>query len=146
MDKLGRRPLLLGGVFLLTAALVALAVLASPSSPLDAQAGAYASAAALLLYVGAYQVSFGPISWLLVGEVFPAEVRSAAVGLATLVNFGSNTLVSLALPVLDSSVGQDGTYALFALVGVVSLVSIYLTVPETKGKTLEQIEAGWRKD
>lgn len=47
------------------------------------------------------QVSFGPVAWLIVGEVFPAEVRSAAVGCATLTNFGSNFAVSLVLPVLQ---------------------------------------------
>ena len=51
---------------------------------------AQASVAAIFLYVGAYQLSFGPIAWLLVGEVFPSKVRSAAVGVATLSNFGSN--------------------------------------------------------
>jgi sugar porter (SP) family MFS transporter len=73
VDRVGRRPLLLGGVSALTASLVCLAVLASQHS--DDSASAFASLACLLCYVGAYQVSFGPISWLMVGEVFPAQVR-----------------------------------------------------------------------
>jgi Na+/melibiose symporter-like transporter len=143
VDKLGRRPLLLGGVSALTASLVALAFLASDSSPLSGTASAYASLALLLCFVGAYQVSFGPISWLLVGEVFPSSVRSAAVGCATVVNFGSNAVVSAVLPSIQASAGQAGTYTVFAALGGLSLLSIYLTVPETRGKSLEQIEADW---
>lgn len=89
VDKLGRRPLLLAGVSALTAALLALGALTltgEGSNP-------YGCAAALLVYVGAYQLSFGPIAWLMVGEVFPADVRTAAVGAATITNFGSNFAV-----------------------------------------------------
>ena len=86
-------------------------------------------------------MSFGPIAWLIVAEVFPQDVRTAAVGLATITNFGANFGVSLALPLLEESLGQDGTYRLFAALGVLALASIALTIPETKGKTLEQIEA-----
>ncbi len=141
VDRVGRRPLLLGGVSALTLALLALAALSGDAPPLTGDAGALASVACLLLYVGAYQVSFGPIAWLIVSEVFPQEVRTAAVGLATITNFGANFGVSLVLPLLEESAGQDGTYLVFAALGVLSLASIALTIPETKGKSLEQIEA-----
>jgi sugar porter (SP) family MFS transporter len=141
VDKLGRRPLLLGGVSALTASLAVLAVLASEGEA--SSSNAYLSLACLLCYVGAYQVSFGPIAWLMVGEVFPAQVRAAATGVATITNFAANTAVSLALPLLQSSLGQGGTYALFAGLGAAAVTSIALTVPETKGKTLEEIEAAW---
>ena len=91
-------------------------------------------------------MSFGPISWLLVGEVFPLAVRSSAIALATLVNFGSNFGVSLFLPSLQDGIGMQATYALFALIGVGAVAYIYNNVPETKGKTLEEIEELWRKD
>ena len=141
VDRLGRRPLLLAGVSALTVALLLLAELSGPTPPLTGDAGAYASAACLLLYVGAYQVSFGPIAWLIVSEVFPQDVRTAAVGVATITNFGANFGVSLLLPLLQEAAGQDGTYRVFAALGVLSVLSIALTIPETKGKTLEQIEA-----
>jgi len=139
VDTLGRRPLLLGGVSVITACLFALAAL-NPSGETQTVAQAQASLAAIFLYVGAYQLSFGPIAWLLVGEVFPAKVRSAAVGLATLSNFGSNFLVSLFLPTIEENIGLQGTYLGFASVGVLAVVSIYFTVIETRGKTLEEIE------
>ena len=91
VDTLGRRPLLLGGVSVMT---LATAVLGACSATLaaggaaNAPLTANASVVAVFMYVGAYQVSFGPIAWLLVGEIFPQRVRSAAVGAATLTNFG----------------------------------------------------------
>lgn len=107
VDRLGRRPLLLAGVSGIVAALVALSF--STSSLEAAAANATAadpmlatvSVVALLLYVGCYQVSFGPISWLLVGEIFPLAVRGPALALATITNFGSNFLVSLVLPAVQ---------------------------------------------
>ena len=77
------------------------------------------------------------------GELFPAAVRTAAVGAATILNFLSNYVVVLFVPVLTSSLGQQGTYALFAAMGGVALLSINATVPETKNKTLEEIERSW---
>ena len=139
VDSVGRRPLLLGGAGIITACLFALAALNAPGET-QTVFQAQASVAAIFLYVGAYQLSFGPIAWLLVGEVFPSKVRSAAVGLATLSNFGGNFLVSLLLPTARETVGSRGTYLGFASVGVFALVSMYFTVIETRGKTLEDIE------
>lgn len=88
-------------------------------------------------------MSFGPISWLIVGEVFPLKVRGQAIALATLTNFGSNFLVSLALPSIQEAYGPAATYFVFAAIGVVAFATIYSIVPETKGKSLEEIELMW---
>lgn len=141
VDKWGRRPLLLSGVAGMVAALVALA--AAQGAGAAGGAAAWVSVGALLLYVGCYQCSFGPISWLIVGEVFPLAVRSQAIALAAVMNYASNFGVSLALPSVEAAVGLPATYLGFAAVGAVALLSIYYTVPETKGKTLEEIEAMW---
>ncbi len=146
VDSLGRRPLLLGGVSAITLSLMVLA-LASPDFAGSgvgvaalSETQARFSVAAIFLYVGAYQVSFGPIAWLLVGEVFPTKVRSQAVGIATLLNFGSNFIVSLNLPYAIEQIGIKSTYFGFASIGILSVASIYFSVVETKGKTLEEIE------
>ena len=131
VDMVGRRPLLLTGVSGMVGALLVLGVDPNPSI----------SMAALLLFVGSYQISFGPISWLIVGEIFPLQVRSLAISFATLVNFSSNFGVSLILPELQELLGIHNLYFLFALVSVVALISIYSTVPETKGKSLEEIQS-----
>ncbi|CAG9460889.1 unnamed protein product [Pedinophyceae sp. YPF-701] len=137
VDKAGRRPLLLGGVAALCASLFALA---AAQGGLLGASGPVVALVAFLLYVGAYQISFGPISWLIVGEVFPLAVRGQAIALATLINFGSNFLVSLVLPSMQEVLGQSLTYAAFGSVAVLAVASIYLSVPETKGKSLEEIE------
>ncbi|KAK9824931.1 hypothetical protein WJX74_007979 [Apatococcus lobatus] len=145
VDSWGRRPLLLLGVSLLTVALAALSAV-NTFLPASSPTATWTSVVALLLYVGAYQASFGPISWLMVGEVFPLAVRGPAAALASLTNFGSNFLVSLVLPTVQDSLGLGTTYAVFAGIGIVSLITIYNIVPETRGKTLEEIEALWDKD
>lgn len=142
VDKAGRRPLLLGGVSGMTAALVVLSV----ASQGGADSAPLVSVAALLLYVGCYQLSFGPISWLLVGELFPLGRRGAAIAVAVLTNFAMNALVSLALPQLQAALGPSATYASFAAMGVVAVATINALVPETRGKTLEEIEAMWGDD
>jgi len=147
VDTLGRRPLLLYGVSAMVLSLLGLGgvQLLLDGATTSSAALSWGSVAALLLYVGAYQVSFGPVAWLIVGEVFPVEVRSAAVGCATLTNFGTNFLVSLALPSIQTTLGPAATYLVFAGLGVLSVSSIYYTLPETKGKTLEQIQDEFSK-
>jgi sugar porter (SP) family MFS transporter len=135
VDKAGRRPLLLAGVSGISASLLALAAYYS-----SGQSVPIASVVALLVYVGCYQVSFGPISWLMVSEIFPLRVRGRALSLATLVNFGSNALVSFALPTIQEDLGQAGTFFTFFVIALVSLAFIYFQVPETKGLSLEEIE------
>ena len=143
VDSWGRRPLLLLGVSGIVGSLLVLGTVQSGSLELAPQVSAWSNVIALLLYVGAYQVSFGPISWLIVGEVFPLSIRGQALALATLTNFSSNFLVSLCLPSLQENLGPSGLYFLFASVGCVALYVIYSIVPETKGKSLEEIERMW---
>jgi sugar porter (SP) family MFS transporter len=143
VDTVGRRPLLLGGLFVMVVSTIALGTCSGTLSGGNTEKvslSARVSVAAIFTYVGAYQVSFGPIAWLLVGEIFPQRVRSAAIGTATLTNFLSNFLVSLSLPMLLDNLGAAGTYYLFSTLGVVAAASIYLTVVETKGRSLEEIE------
>ncbi|GJP67352.1 hypothetical protein CLOP_g24175 [Closterium sp. NIES-67] len=136
VDRWGRRPLLLAGVSGLVASLVLLGSLYAIHTTLPTL-----SVLSLLLFVGCYQVSFGPIAWLMVSEVFPLPVRGRAQSLATLVNFGSNALVTFALPPIQDTLGQAATFYSFATIGAGALVFIYLWVPETKGLQLEEIEA-----
>ncbi|CAI5504873.1 unnamed protein product, partial [Closterium sp. Naga37s-1] len=136
VDRWGRRPLLLAGVSGLVASLVLLGWTYSSLSGVPAL-----SVLALLLFVGCYQVSFGPIAWLMVSEVFPLPVRGRAQSIATLLNFASNALVTFALPPIQGALGQAGTFYSFATIGAGALLFIYLWVPETRGLQLEEIEA-----
>ncbi len=136
VDKLGRRPLLIGGVSGIVISLFLLAAYFTFGQGVPVLA-----VIALLLYVGCYQVSFGPISWLMVSEIFPLRTRGKALGVTTLVNFGSNAVVALAFAPLQDLVGVSATFIIFGIIGLISLIFIVLAVPETKGLSLEQIEA-----
>ena len=100
---------------------------------------------ALFLYIGGYQVGFGPISWLIVSEIFPLQIRGKAVSIAVVVNFILNFLVSLLFPIELHSLGPSITFIIFAAILTWSLYFIMRYVPETKGLSLEAIEEYFKK-
>ncbi|KAJ0549479.1 putative major facilitator, sugar transporter, major facilitator superfamily [Helianthus annuus] len=136
VDKLGRRPLLLGGVSGIAIALFLMGSFYSYLSGVPAVA-----VVALLVYVGCYQISFGPIGWLMISEIFPLRLRGRGLSIAVLVNFGANALVAFAFSPLQTLLGAGPLFFIFGGIAVASLVFIFFIVPETKGLTLEEIEA-----
>lgn len=136
VDDLGRRPLLIGGVSGIAISLVLLSAYYKflGGFPLVA-------VAALLLYVGCYQISFGPISWLMVSEIFPLRTRGRGISLAVLTNFGSNAIVTFAFSPLKEWLGAENLFLLFGAIALLSLLFVILVVPETKGLSLEEIES-----
>jgi len=95
---------------------------------------------ALMVYVVCFSVGFGPIPWLMMGEVFPARIRGAAASLATAFNWACTFLVTKTFMDLQMSLGAHGAFWLFACICVASVFFIIFFVPETQGKTLEEIE------
>ncbi|CAE8696626.1 unnamed protein product [Polarella glacialis] len=95
---------------------------------------------ALGVYVSGYQIGFGPISWLMISEIFPLGVRGSALSTAALVNFSSNILMTLCQTALMKALTPAGTFFAYLVLAVVSFVFVYYIVPETKGKSLEEIE------
>ncbi|CAL9771670.1 unnamed protein product [Musa acuminata subsp. burmannicoides] len=136
VDNLGRRPLLIGGVGGIVLSLFLLAAYYNVLGSLPLVA-----VGALLLYVGSYQVSFGPISWLMVSEIFPLRTRGRGISLAVLTNFGSNALVTFAFSPLKELLGPANIFLLFGAIALLSLAFVFFYVPETKGLSLEEIEA-----
>ncbi|GFQ04198.1 d-xylose-proton symporter-like 3 chloroplastic, partial [Phtheirospermum japonicum] len=136
VDDLGRRPLLIGGVSGLAFSLLLL-------SAYYKFLGGYpfVAVAALLLYVGCYQISFGPISWLMVSEIFPIRTRGKGISLAVLTNFGSNAIVTFAFSPLKELLGAENLFLLFGAIALLALVFVIVSVPETKGLSLEEIES-----
>mmetsp|Transcript_43367 Transcript_43367/g.134036 ORF Transcript_43367/g.134036 Transcript_43367/m.134036 type:complete len:149 (-) Transcript_43367:156-602(-) len=94
-----------------------------------------------MLYVSGYQVGFGPIGWLMISEVFPVSVRGSALSVAAVVNFGTNIAVALTQEVLRDLLTPAGVFFTYLALSLVSLLFVHFVVPETKGKTLEEIEA-----
>lgn len=136
VDRLGRRPLLLGGV---SGMVISLFLLGSYYLYLDDVPAI--AVVALLLYVGCYQLSFGPIGWLMISEVFPLRLRGRGLSIAVLVNFGANALVTFAFSPLEAWLGAGIVFYVFGVIAVLSLFFIFFIIPETKGLTLEEIEA-----
>lgn len=95
---------------------------------------------ALFIYIGGYQVGFGPIAWLLISEIFPLKVRGKAVSIAVVTNFFFNAVMAFLFPVELETIGSAGTFFLYAAILAAGIVYIRRYVPETKGFSLEQIE------
>jgi MFS transporter, SP family, galactose:H+ symporter len=143
IDRVGRRPLLLTGI---AGMVVTLGVLgwafhsASPSGALS-----WLAVISIMLYVASFAISLGPIFWLLISEIYPLKVRSSTEGVAATFNWGSNLLVSLTFLTLLQEIGATRTFWLYGVCAISAWLFSYYLVPETKGRTLEEIEAFWRK-
>ena len=85
-------------------------------------------------------MGFGPISWLLISEIFPLEVRGKAVSIAVVTNFFWNTVMTFLFPVELDYIGSASTFFLYALILLTALYFINKKIPETKGLSLEEIE------
>ncbi len=140
LDRVGRRPLLLAGM---AGMIASLALLALAFRHRGAGLGEIALAG-LGCYVASFAVGLGPVFWLLLPEVFPLKVRGAGMSTATVANWGSNLVVALTFPNLAQAIGLSGTFWLYGGLGVAGWIFVLGMVPETKGKTLEEIEEHWR--
>jgi SP family galactose:H+ symporter-like MFS transporter len=142
VDRVGRRPLLLIGIagMIITLGVLGLSFrISNPSGEL-----AWISVICLMGYVASFAISLGPIFWLLIAEIYPLRIRGLAEGTAATFNWASNLIVSLTFLTLVERLGASSTFFLYALASVLSWLFAYYFVPETKGRTLEQIEAFWR--
>ncbi|KAM7501865.1 hypothetical protein LguiB_000769 [Lonicera macranthoides] len=136
VDDLGRKPLLIGGV---SGIAVSLFLLSAYYKFL--QGFPFVAVASLLLCVSSYQISFGPISWLMVSEIFPIRTRGRGISLAVITNFGSHAIITFAFSPMQELLGATNLFFLFGLLTLVSLAFIVFIVPETKGLSLEEIES-----
>lgn len=136
IDRVGRRTLLLAGSVGMTVFLAAIGTVflaAHPNGPL--------LVTLVLAYVAVFAVSFGTVAYVLIAEIFPTNVRGAAASIATLALWGGDYLVSQFFPILTADISSSATFYLFSGIALLSLVFVLTLVPETKGRTLEQIEA-----
>ena len=98
---------------------------------------------AILGYVSFFGISLGPLTFVVVAEIFPNRIRAKAISVAILCLWLSTFIVSLVFPALLKTFGGAYTFWLFMLLSVMAFLFIWKTVPETKGKTLEEIEKYW---
>ncbi len=143
VDGKGRRPLALIGMAGMAISL-ALLGLAFRQPDLSGGAGWFA-VACLMLYVASFAISLGPIFWLIIAEIYPLKIRGLAMSVATMANWASNLVVSLTFLTLAQALGLTGTFWLFGLLTVAAWLFVYFLMPETKGRTLEEIQELWRR-
>jgi sugar porter (SP) family MFS transporter len=143
VDRVGRRLLLLIGLAGMVASLGVLG-LAFLLPALSGIVG-WIAIVSLALYIAFFAVGLGPVFWLLISEIYPQEVRGAAMSVASVGNWASNLLVSLTFLSLVGAIGRPFTFWLYALVGVAAIVFVYFLAPETKGRSLEDIQQLWIK-
>jgi SP family galactose:H+ symporter-like MFS transporter len=145
VDRAGRKPLLIAGVFGMVATLAVLG-LAFHADAAGTPAGdlGLITVVCLAAYIVFFAFSLGPIVWLMISEIYPLRNRAQAMAVSTASNWGANFLVSLTFPILTNRVGSSATFFLYAALGVVTLLFVIARVPETKGRTLEEIGTLWR--
>lgn len=139
IDRVGRRPLLLVGEAGMMASLI---VLGAGFLHGSGDIGRI-TAVCLMSYVGFFAIGLGPVFWLLIAEIYPLRVRGLAMSAATVVNWTTNLFVALTFLSLVDHVGRPAAFWLYALFSAGAVAFTWRWLPETKGKTLEEIEAHW---
>jgi SP family arabinose:H+ symporter-like MFS transporter len=139
VDRLGRKPLLLGGASFLALALFAVGY------GFYSHAGGVLVLIAVLSYVAGFAVSFGPVCWVVIAEFFPTRTRGRAMSVAIVALWGACYLVSQTFPILLERIGSAWTFWLYAIIAAAAAIFIAACVPETKGRSLEEIEQYWRR-
>jgi SP family galactose:H+ symporter-like MFS transporter len=97
----------------------------------------------LVVFIASFAFSLGPVVWTVINEVFPARVRGRGVAVATAINWLAAWVVAQTFLSLVGAITTEGTFLLFAGFCVVTFVYVRWFVPETKGKTLEEVQEMW---
>ncbi|QCH22369.1 sugar porter family MFS transporter [Mycobacteroides salmoniphilum] len=144
IDRVGRKPLLLIGSAGMAVTLSTMAIVFSMATIVDDKPhlGPLAGPVALVaanLFVVAFGMSWGPVVWVLLGEIFPNRIRAAAMGVATAGNWAANWLVTVTFPALRDTLGI--AYGFYAICAALSFVFVARWVKETKGRTLEDMDS-----
>ncbi len=143
VDSWGRKPLFIGGSLGMFAGLTVLGL-----TIYTGQIGII-SLVAVLVFIGSFAMSMGPVVWVMLSEMFPNNVRSVAMSIAVAAQWLFNALVANSFPLVnESALNQTDfngalPYFIFASFCVIAMIFVWKLVPETKGKTLEEMEALW---
>jgi MFS transporter, SP family, arabinose:H+ symporter len=138
IDRLGRRPLLIWGTAGVIVALVVVGTLFACGATSSFWVPAF-----IMLFTGCFAFSFGPVCWVIISEIFPTSIRGRAMSVATFSLWVGCWLVSQMVPPLKEAIGLSCTFWMFAVLCFPAILLTWKVIPETKGKTLEEIEAYW---
>ena len=136
MDRWGRRPLLILGI---SGMVISLLIL-STAFLFQTELIDLIAVISLMAYVGSFSLGLGAVTWLILSEIFPLKVRGKAMTVALFVNWVSNYLVSLTFLDIVDWIGISGSFYLFAAFGIFAFYFVWRYLPETKGKTLAELE------
>ena len=139
VDKAGRKPLLILGTAVQTISLFSVGWMY--------HRGIQGTGVliAVLGYVAAFAMAMGPIPWIIISEIFPARIRGRASSVGTFSVWVSCFLVAQTFPSLQEGIGLDRTFYVYGACSLASLVFVATALPETRGRSLEEIEASWRR-
>jgi sugar porter (SP) family MFS transporter len=143
IDRVGRKPMLLGG---LVGMVLSLTVLGLASEILSEPKAAGDPAAVITLvclagFIVSFAATWGPVVWVMLPEVLPLSVRGTAMGVAVCLHWGANFLVSQTFPIMLDNWGPGPVFLGYAAIGVLAFLFVKALVPETKGRSLEEIES-----
>jgi len=144
VDRFGRKPLLILGGLIMGFAMTAIGFAFYMESM-----GIFALVF-ILLYIAGFAMSWGPVMWVLLSEIFPNSIRGA-MSIATATVWISDLIISWTFPVLDDNIWlverfhHGFAYWIYAIICILAVLFVWKIVPETKGKTLEQLEKLWKK-
>ncbi|MFT4170803.1 MAG: D-xylose transporter XylE [Dysgonomonas sp.] len=145
VDKFGRKPLLITGALVMAVSMLGL----GSSFAADLPGGL--KLVFMLTYTAGFAMSWGPVCWVMLAEVFPNSVRSAVMSIAVAAQWVSNFLVSWTFPIMDknetliSTFNHGFSYCVYGAMAVLAALFVWKKIPETKGKTLEDMENLWKK-
>ena len=144
IDKFGRKPLIYIGSIGMIVGFLLLGI------TLQQQSVGFLSLLGVLIFIASFALSMGPVVWVLLSEMFPNKIRSVAMSVAVAAQWAANYVVSQSFPiVMDSEVNNgttwNGSLPYFIFIGFILIIMIvtYKYIPETKGKSLEEIEEFW---
>ncbi|TXS46337.1 sugar porter family MFS transporter [Streptomyces sp. uw30] len=142
LGRVNRRPMLMVGQVGTTVALLLIGVFSLVLPAGDGRA--YAVLAMTVTFLAFQQGAISPVTWLMLSEIFPMRMRGFGMGVAAVVLWLTNFVIGLVFPSLVSGIGISHTFFLFVVAGIFSLTFVKLYVPETKGRSLETLEAELR--
>ena len=138
VDKWGRKPLLIVGSIGMAIGMFAISALAYFNII------GISTLVFIIIYTASFMMSWGPICWVLIAEIFPNKIRGQAVAVAVAAQWTANYLISSTYPPMMEYSGAM-TYGFYGLMAVLSALFVWKMIPETKGKTLEEMEQYWKK-
>ncbi len=145
IDKIGRKPLLLGGSIGMSVSLAVMAavflnaVMGDDGNLILSDTTGAAALVAANLYVIFFNMSWGPVMWVMLGEMFPNQLRGSGLAVSGLAQWSSNFLITMTFPILLAGIGLGGAYGMYALFALISIFFVYRFVHETRGRELEEM-------